>query len=626
MSREAKLKIIQAFDDGEITEEEARDLISRADAVSATPPSKQSVVDEMHPDISMKDRLLFKNFGKDSSSGINFLQKQYPDLEFKTDEKDRILAKRRDEGEWRKLDPSSFELADIGDAAFDVGAGILETGASALGGIAGAVGGTALAPGVGTALGGAGGAAAAGGAAGAGLETARQSLGQFFGVSDEFDTDQIKTAGIFGAAAPLLLGTGAAGKQVVKGVAKMSSGTLGKKAAAKAGDDLLANVAKAQQGLIGRGFRAGKSAVFPRVGQAVSGIEKDTLQYAANNLDKIKAAEDAYGQVAIYDDLAGQLQDAHSQSKEILSQQYGDALDALNVEIPVDAVEKPLADLLQKYEQRAMQSIEKFGDQAPLRAEFKAYEHLKGIMEEYAEGSGVLTGRQAQEYLNRLNDITQIRKNVNVGKKSTVDREIINASKQVAKNVDAAISQFDTGKNLKAVKGEYQKMLSREDQLKKFFKDEETTERTLNSLMSPKKNAQRRKVMTLADDLGVDVTETARESIANSIFAKPSEDLLSLGGTTSTSRTIPLSVAGSAGGYYLSSQLGDGHGSGVAGATIGGLLGARAGSPATLRRIMQMNDFVNRQGGRVQNMGPGVLPAVPQSTFNIYRQLLMNER
>lgn len=570
----------------------------------------EKVVDERHPGISVKDRALFKNLAVDPAQGMQFLQEKYPDLTFKTGSGGEVLVRGQDETQWKKLDPTGFDIEDISDIAFDVPAALLEGGATALGGLGGAM---ASLP-----LGGIGaipGAMAAGGAAGAGVETARQGLGKYFGVAEEFDPEQIKTAGMFGAASPLLLGSGAAVKQVGRYAAKKG---LEKEAAEK--------ILQQQSGLIGRGYAGAKKAIAPRVGQLVSGIDKETLKWTAQNLDKINAAEDAYGQVAIYGELADNIQAGHLAKKQAASDAYGETLDQLDVVVDVSSAEKPLNDLLARYEVKAMEAIEKFGDDAPNKVDFQNYVYLQGKIGEYSQGSGMLQGKRAQEYLNTMNDLTGVRRSTTPGKLEVVDRELQNAAKQVTKNVDDVISKQGSGAAFKAAKGEYKKALSREKDVNKYFKDEETTERTLNNLLSPKKSARRKKVMQLADDVGAPIDESARESIATSLFSRPSEDVLSLGGTTSTSRSIPLGAAGAGLGYYFSSQLGDGHGTGVAGALLGGALGRRLGSPATLRRAMELNQSLNKLGGGIQNIGPGALPAVPQSAVQLWQNLEQNRR
>lgn len=596
-----------------------------------TESAEPEIVDEMHPDIGLWDRFLYKNLGTSAKEGIKFFQKEYPELEFKTDPDDKILAKRKDETEWRRLDPSEAEFSDITDALYDVVAGVGETAASAAGGVAGAVGGTAIAPGVGTALGAGLGASAAGAAAGTGIEGLRQGLGQLAGVSEEVDPEQLKQSALFGAASPLLFGTGAAGKQVVKGASKMLSTGVGKAASAKAGEEFLQTIAKGQSGLIGRTYRGAKNIVAPRAGQMMSGIEADTLRWAAKDLaspgSTIRAAEDAYGQVAIYGELRDQIENAHQANKQVVGDMYGEALNNLNVNIDVVEAEQPLQKLLKKYEDNALKTIEKFGDAAENRVEVQNYEYLKGVLDEYAHGVGTLQGGEAQQYLDLLNDLTKIRKNVNIQGMEKVDKELINAAKQTAKNVDQAMLKFDSGGVLKEAKNEYAKVISREDQIKKYFKDEEATERTVNSLMSPRKNARRKEVMNLAHDVGVDVSETARESIAASLFSRPSMDIQSLGGTTSTSRSVPLGGLGGMLGYLAASRMSTGgHGPGVAGAGIGMWLGSKLGSPAAMRNAMEMNARLNRMGGTLQNIGPGVLPAIPQTGINIWQQMEQNRR
>jgi hypothetical protein len=144
------------------------------------------VEDIAHPDISTKDRFIVKNFANTPQDAINYLAKKYPehDIELKGND---IAIKRKDELNFKKLDPSSLELADIGDIGYDVLSGVGETAATGLAGI-----GTA-----------GWGAIPAGAAASAASETIRQGIGRTLGVNPEVSGTDIAISGAIGGAFPL---------------------------------------------------------------------------------------------------------------------------------------------------------------------------------------------------------------------------------------------------------------------------------------------------------------------------------------------------------------------------------------------------------------------------------------
>lgn len=177
---------------------------------SGNPP-----INEMHPDIQPTDRLLLDNLANSPQAKADYLKQQGFDTRIKDDQ---VQVKKPGEKEYRVLEPKGFPNAKeaglyAGGHIMDLSKGLLSAGGAALGGMAGLpTGPGALAAGM------AGG--AAGGALGEGL---RQGLGQAVGIPQSLDMGQIASSGIGGAAAPLLVGTGAVGTQ---GLAK--SGILGK--------------------------------------------------------------------------------------------------------------------------------------------------------------------------------------------------------------------------------------------------------------------------------------------------------------------------------------------------------------------------------------------------------------
>jgi len=248
--------------------------------------SDESVIEEMHPAFTTLDRLIVKNLSNNDEASINYLQKQHPDLQFKKNYDDRIIARRRDgsEKDWKPLDPdtgffSTDFLQDVGDVGYDIVEGIGTAAGTAAGGILGSgvpVAGTL------------GGAAAGGAAAGGIISSLREGLGQSMGLDQDVSLANIgKSAGV-GAASPLLFGTGATATQ-----AALKS--AGKKAALNpfAGSGtVLSNMAKstARAGLNKVPFSGGSklaSKIPQNIGNSVeeilgrSGVADDSIEALA---------------------------------------------------------------------------------------------------------------------------------------------------------------------------------------------------------------------------------------------------------------------------------------------------------------------------------------------------------
>lgn len=166
-------------------------------------------IQEEHPEITWKDRLVVKNLATSPEATISYLKKEHPDLDIKTDPiSGQVKVKALGESQYRVLDPDTGVFSnlkefgkDIADVGYDVASGIGSGIATAAGGVAGALGGA----GVGAIPG----AMAAGAGSSAALEALRQGLGSAAGIEDNIDPLQIGVAGLAGGLSPALMGTGA---------------------------------------------------------------------------------------------------------------------------------------------------------------------------------------------------------------------------------------------------------------------------------------------------------------------------------------------------------------------------------------------------------------------------------
>jgi hypothetical protein len=164
-------------------------------------PYADTVVDNsMHPELSGWDRFVVKNFASNPNAGIGYLQKEYPDMEFRKTRDGEIVAKKPNDPHFYRLDEKGFGLQDYLDHTADVGQGI----ADGVGMTAGALGTAAsltnpitapLAPFVMPATN-----AAVGGA----TESAKQGIGTLLGVPNNVDYGNIATSATLNAAMPVV--------------------------------------------------------------------------------------------------------------------------------------------------------------------------------------------------------------------------------------------------------------------------------------------------------------------------------------------------------------------------------------------------------------------------------------
>jgi hypothetical protein len=159
-------------------------------------PQGPNVKDEM-PDWLGDSRTVVKNLTDTPEQAITYLQKKHPEAEFEKNGDD-IIARKRGEKDWGKLDPSFSPFSnpigtakdmwhDTKDIGYDVAQGLAEAGGATIGGIAGSA-----APVVGTMAG----AAAGGAAATAAVSSAREKLAEMLGVREADYTNAGKDAAL----------------------------------------------------------------------------------------------------------------------------------------------------------------------------------------------------------------------------------------------------------------------------------------------------------------------------------------------------------------------------------------------------------------------------------------------
>lgn len=557
-------------------------------------PQVEKVVNEM-PE-GLQGRFAYKNFAANPEAGFNYLQKQNPDFELKKDAQGEVLARRRGTQAYGRLDPKGFDWRDITDViASDIPAGIAQGAATAGAGLAGAVagGGVGAVP-----------AAMAGSAvSGAGLEALRQSIGSTMMGSENFDTGQIGSSAAIGAVSPLVFGSGIGAKQALN--ASLKSG------GAKTAQELI----NAGRGLVGRGYDAAAGFVGPKVGSLISGINPDVIKTAGGMLKTIKAG-DSKPEVQVLPmkeltkELPQKLRQVTQETgkrladiREMIDNQPG--LVAQNAEgafvapgtIPAQSFLQPFQDLADKISSSGLKT----------EAQIKDAEALKKVID--SEFKGIpenLTAAQVDNLRKRFKDrATQY--GLNYGKTGTVegslagasaiDSQIASAFEQSRKNMSQSLIDRLEAMDPQLAE-EYAQLNSQYGYLKSTakenankFKTPKAAANTLNRAIND--NFEADNLEKLSAITGIDFIKYAKENQAMQTFSKPSASIQSLGGATSTSRTAPVAIAGGMGGYGAAQATG-GEISPFFGGALGSFLGATSGSPAAIRKYMEVNQLLRQ--------------------------------
>ncbi len=559
-------------------------------------PQTEKVINEMHPEIDFATRAIYKNFGADPEASFRYLQKKLPNLQLKKDKEGEVLAKRADETEWKRLDPKGFDIQDITDVGYDVPAAVAQGAATAAAGLAGgaAGGGVGAIP---AAMG-------ASGLSGAVLEGARQGIGSLFGIEDNASKEQALVAGAAGLVSPLMFGTGAGAKEAIKYAGKEGA------------KDLL----QTQRGLLGRGYDAAAGYVGPKLGSLVSGENAKVIKKAAEILPEIKAADTnpeirslPLKQVA--QDVPRKLKQVTTETGQrleelrgMIDQQPGLILTGEGAatkgtgSISAQEFIQPFQDLAEKISQGGAATEGQLKDAQTLARVIE--QEFKGLPEN-------LTAAQVDTLRKRFKERAQ-QYGLNYGKTgqavggtegaSAIDAQIALAFEESRRKMnDSIISRLEQMGPEYA--DEYAKLNDQYSYLKGVAKENNNKFKTSKSVSdflarSTKDDLEAQNLLDIQTITGVNLEDLATRDQALRTFSKPSTEIRSLGGTTSTSRSIPLAVAGGTAGYYLGQQSG-GEYSPFLAAVLGGGLGSKLGSPAAMRNYMQANQLMRQAPSQV---------------------------
>lgn len=562
-------------------------------------PSQQQseqFIEEMHPEVSVADRLLAKNFANNDEVTMQFLQTRYPNMDV-VSQNGRIYMKGKGEKEYRAFDPQGWgqyidspleALRDAGDVVTDVAMGVGESAAAA-GAAAAAIpttGGVGSIPA----------AMAAGGATGAGLEYLRQNAGRILGLPQETDVGQVGMAGAVGAGSPLLFGTGAA----VKGAGKAA--------------------ARSQRGLIERGYDAAAEKVLPRAVEMASGIPVSATKTYAQKMNVIDELEKdgvlGYSET-VHDDLLSKLSSIKQQTGKRLEAaltQAGEKVDISKVKQNYrDAISNAKANMPKNEESaRLIQSMQdKFDELFTLE---------KPTIKVNADGSRVQTGTtrvempdklpagQAFSLQDQLRDAAELFR-VKDGptprfsqSASRADKKGMEVANKGYRELNAEFDRVTSGLSTE-LKAEYKNLADLQKNLQPYFKDANTTFNTLSKIGNKSRRPLYETLERLQKSYNIDLMTPAKELEAFSHYGdydRLAKDAVSGGGVTSTSRSLGLSALGGAAGYYAGSEMGGGQ-AGFLGSALGAALGSRAGSPAMMRSLIRGGKAVD---DKVQRFTP----------------------
>jgi hypothetical protein len=158
------------------------------------------------------------------------------------------------------------------------------------------------------------------------------------------------------------------------------------------------------------------------------------------------------------------------------------------------------------------------------------------------------------------------------------------------------------------LKQAYKELATMRREIGAKFKTDEQGLQTLRNLSGKAKEIFLEKLGKMDKRLGTDLVKDAELAQAYHFFGKPSSDVISIGGSVSSGKAIPLAAAGGMLGYLSTKE--ETPEMRTLATILGTVAGGKMGSPAALRAAMELGHVPG-------SVGTAVKGALPQSVRNV---------
>lgn len=544
-----------------IQELKRRDMIAQlkardaAGAPAGPAPGEEALIQEQSPGVSGWQRFVAKNFAVSPEASMGYLRSKLPEGSDVREIRGQIGVKLPGETTWKALDPdtgaiSSDILGDLGDVAYDVGSGAVQGAATGLGAAGGALG-----------------MAAAGGASGAGLEALRQKIGSALGIPNNEDNSQIALAGGLGAA------LGPAEK------------------------------------LVGAGYNLAKSKVGPKMAEMASGVPAKVWKDFAQNSDRVvDLAKDPAKSLALVDDIKDTVVGSYQRQLGAAGKEIEGALAQASqdgAQVDISPIKKALRDKISRAEAIAKEnptpaSLQKLDD-------LKAVERQYFIHENTTPQMGLVSATYTPDKVSpdlafrlkeQLRELASPVPGAASKLKNPSDKEIMNFGNTAMKDITGQMTKAVPG--LERANARYSTLMDEAGAVNQAFKDAPTTAATARNLDSQSKKVLKERLSkTLSPDEVSGLQDKLQALQTQAYLGDPASLPLSGLGSTSTSRTVPMSILGGSLGTLAGYKMGGGYAGAAVGGALGAKLGSAAGSPATIKRGYQLLINAEKAGSKI---------------------------
>lgn len=551
-------------------------------------------------DVSSWQRFVAKSFAANPNRAAAYIKSKNPDLEVDVFNGE-VVVRKKGEQNFKAIDPDTLELADLAELAPDVVAGGLQSLAT-----------TAAAIPAGVATGGWGAlpaGMAASGTSGAALETARMGIGSALGIPDNIKGENITTAGLFGLAAPALLGV----------------------------DNLPQSLQQSGRGLIKRGIdRAGSKAI-----EFATGIPDDVQQAYRTfkpQVQEMAASKNPYQ--TIYD-VTDKIQDTLSKRETELGKNVGSAIDTAKGSVDISGAKKVFADRLNflrskpyitNAEQAEINSLQSYYNKYFGLAEpYTSFNMTENVVPQtraatvFKQGSGVgpmldePSINMTKSTIEELPDKIKAQRAFDLQKKldsaaawetnmTPETRSAKGSARGAYFDINKALEEATSGLSQQA-KDEFASYKAIQQDLKNKFN---TPQQTFNTFIGLDKNSKRialDRLKQLAGEGVLDVSpEVNKIRALNAFYDLPSDPYLQ---ANQVVKNTPMQVAAGTTGVGLGYMSGLGAGGAIVGGVLGRQAGKLAGTKAAARSYINLGQALDALSkSRVTN-SPLLNPANP---------------
>ncbi len=406
---------------------------------------------------------------------------------------------------------------------------------------------------------------------------------------------------------------------------------------------------RAQSGIPVQTFRGMAGKVLPKLGETTSGIQADVIKtYAADpegieNLTEggvrnylEQTTDDNLGILVERKDVIGELMNTARSTADDVAAHFDETAGpevGNTFRVDMTRVRQPMIDLLEKANKDALKHRTPiFTEEADaLDKLYERYfvsvssEMTPETLADDAFGepqvikslSGHLNASDAFDMKDRLLKLAKF--GDNSGNQTSHQQAVSRAAQKAVHEIDkelnrATLAAARAGESLGGAKvdpdfsyrfaqDEYSMLKDSTEDLEQLLRNPRVAHSALSNLGNKSRITDMEGVAAIDAKYGTNLVQAAKRLSAHKNFSDAPWLAKSGGGTTSTSRTVPLSDSMGSLGYLLGAKSGLGQGGAGVGTAIGTAMGSVVGGPAAIKRYLRWNKAMGDGKGLMRDAG-----------------------